>query len=105
MRNHVFYLALDTGATETTLNAQILADIGYDLASYPKVAMTTGSGIIEAPELVVSQVEALGQTHENFSVLAHTLPPTATIDGLLGLDFLRGKVITIDFRLGKITLG
>lgn len=100
----VFKLALDTGATETTLHAGLLTDIGYDLSSSPSVTMTTGSGIIEVPELVVSQLEALGQTREDFPVLAHTLPPTATIDGLLGLDFMRGKVLNIDFRLGKLTL-
>ncbi len=86
------------------LNAQLLSEIGYDLSSYPKVAMTTGSGTIEAPELVVSRIEALGQTLADFPILAHTLPPTATIDGLLGLDFLRGKVLNLDFRLGKIML-
>ena len=91
----IFKLALDTGATDTMLNAQLLTKIGYDLETYPKVAMTTGSGTIEAPELVVSRIEALGQTLIDFPILAHTLPPTATIDGLLGL---------INFRLGKISV-
>ncbi len=100
----VFKLALDTGATDTMVSAKLLADIGYDLSSYPIISMTTGSGIIDAPEVIVSQLAALGQTRADFSILAHTLPPTATVDGLLGLDFLRGKVLNIDFRLGKLTL-
>jgi hypothetical protein len=37
-------------------------------------------------------------------VLSHTLPPSATIDGLLGLDFLRGKKLTIDFRQADVSL-
>jgi hypothetical protein len=32
------------------------------------------------------------------------LPPGAGVDGLLGLDFLRGQSLTIDFRSGEITL-
>jgi hypothetical protein len=39
-----------------------------------------------------------------FSVLAHTLPPSAGVDGLLGLDFLRGQVLTVDFRSGRVTV-
>jgi hypothetical protein len=37
-------------------------------------------------------------------VLSHALPPTTGIDGLLGLDFLRGSVLTIDFQNGQIDL-
>jgi hypothetical protein len=34
----------------------------------------------------------------------HTLPPSAGVDGLLGLDFLRGMRFTADFRAGALTL-
>ena len=32
------------------------------------------------------------------------IPADAGVDGLLGLDFLRGHVLTLDFRGGIITL-
>ena len=86
------------------VSARLLADIGYDLTQTPIVTMTTGSGVLEVPEVTVSKLNALGQTRENVSILAHTLPPTATVDGILGLDFLRGHVLNIDFRLGRLTL-
>jgi hypothetical protein len=38
----------------------------------------------------------------NFPVLGHTLPPSAGVDGLLGLDFLRGQSLTLDFRSGHL---
>jgi hypothetical protein len=38
-------------------------------------------------------------------VLSHTLPSSATIDGLLGLDFLRGQMLSIDFRQALVSLG
>jgi hypothetical protein len=41
----------------------------------------------------------------SFPIIAHTLPPSATVDGLLGLDFFRGQQLNIDFRRGEITLG
>jgi hypothetical protein len=50
------------------------------------------------------RIVALGQERASFPVLAHTLPPSAGIDGLLGLDYLRGQTLTVDFRSGTITL-
>jgi hypothetical protein len=37
-------------------------------------------------------------------VLAHTLPVSASVHGLLGLDFLRDGVLTIDFVAGQVSL-
>lgn len=98
-------LALDTGATSTLLRTSVLVSIGYDPAAAPdRVQMTTGSGIEFVARLPLDRLEALGQQPTKFPVVAHTLPPTATIDGLLGLDFLRGQRLTVDFRRGQITL-
>jgi len=66
--------------------------------------MTTGSGVEYAPLLLVRRVEALGQGRTDFLVVAHTLPPSASVDGLLGLDFFRGQILNLDFRTGVVTL-
>jgi predicted aspartyl protease len=102
----VVRLALDTGATGTTVNAGLLNAIGYDPALVPdRIQLTTGSGVEYAPRLSVDKIEALGQERLNFPVVAHTLPPTASVDGLLGLDFFRGQTLDLDFRTGIIMLG
>ena len=54
---------------------------------------------------VLDRLSALGRHRLAFPVLAHSLPPVAGIDGLLGLDFLRGSVLTVDFQAATITLG
>ncbi len=101
----VLRLALDTGATGTMVNVGLLTAIGYDPSLAPdRVEVTTGSGVVYAPCLEVSRIKALGQERTNFSVLAHTLPPSAGVDGLLGLDFLREQELNIDFRYGRLTL-
>lgn len=98
-------LALDTGATGTMINVAILAAIGYDPSLQPeRVQVTTGSGVEFVPRIPVSQLDALGQSRLDFAVLAHTLPPSAGIDGLLGLDFMRGLVLNVDFDAGQIDL-
>ena len=62
------------------------------------------AGVEYAPRLFVIRIKAMGQERQNFPVLAHTLPPSASIDGLLGLDFLRGQTLRIDFQRGVIVL-
>jgi predicted aspartyl protease len=98
-------LALDTGASVTTLSRALLQLAGYDPDNAPtKVSIATGSGAAVVPQLSITRIEALGQARNSLPVLCHTFPPTVTVDGLLGLDFLRGFLLTVDFRAGRITL-
>jgi predicted aspartyl protease len=101
----VLRLALDTGATGTMINVAPLTTIGYDPSLAPdRVQVTTGSGVEYAPRLPVLHIKAMGQERSHFPVLAHTLPPSASVDGLLGLDYVRGQMLNIDFRQGTISL-
>jgi predicted aspartyl protease len=98
-------LALDTGATSTLIRPAHLVYLGYDPGTVARrVRMTTGSGVEYVPRVVIDRLEVLRQERMGFEVVAHTLPPTASVDGLLGLDFLRGCELTIDFRSGQIAL-
>ena len=101
----VLRLALDTGATATLVNIAMLVGVGYDPALAPtRVQVTTGSGVEYVPRVTLSRIRALGQERVDFGVLGHTLPPSAGVDGLLGLDFFRGQSVTIDFRAGRVIL-
>jgi hypothetical protein len=101
----VVRLALDTGATHTMSNWNPVILMSYDPATAPdRAEVATASGIEFSPQLLVSQIEALGRTRRDFTVLCHTLPPSTTVDGLLGLDFFRGSRLSIDFREGTISV-
>ena len=103
--NAVVRLALDTGATATLINVALFVAVGYDPALAPtRVQITTGSGVEYVPQIVAIAPIALGQTRRALPVLAHTLPPSAGVDGLLGLDFFRSTALTIDFRAGQVRL-
>ena len=96
-------LALDTGATSSMINWDIAVLLGYDPASVKeRIQITTGSGVEFAPRIVMRQIKVLGRSIENFPVLCHTLPPSTTVDGLLGLDFFRGERLILDFNAGFI---
>jgi hypothetical protein len=98
-------VTLDTGATTSLIRSTLLVAVGYDPdAATDRVQVTMGNGIETVPQLVLNRLSALGQHRLGLPVLSHARPPTAGIDGLLGLDFLRGSVLTIDFQNGQIAL-
>src|SRR3990172_11493418 len=95
----VLRFALDTGATATLVNVAPLVAIGYDPALVPqRVQVTSGSSVEVVPQVVLDRIQALEQHRTGFPVLCHTMPPSAGVDGLLGLDFLRGQTLSVDFR-------
>ncbi len=104
-RDTIAHLALDTGATGSLVNWDIAVLLGYDpAASRERVRVTTGSSVEFAPQIVIQKVEALGRERTGFSVVCHTLPPSAAVDGVLGLDFFQGTRLILDFRKGQVTL-
>lgn len=101
----VVQCAVDTGATSTLFSREHLVRLGYDVASTREtVQVTTGSGVVNAPRLPVDTIAALDQEKRDFSVICHTLPASASVEGLLGLDFIRGQRLTIDFRRSEVVL-
>jgi predicted aspartyl protease len=101
----IIRLALDTGASSTLVNTEVMVLLGYDPATaLDRIEVTTGSGIEFCARLSVERIETVGRTLERFPILCHTLPPSAQIDGLLGLDFFRGCYLGIDLRTGEITV-
>jgi predicted aspartyl protease len=103
--DRVVRLALDTGATATLISTAILVSLGYDPATVPeRVQVTTGSGVEFVPRFAVTRLATLDQARTTFPVIAHTLPPSAPVDGLLGLDYFRQQRLIVDFRQGEITL-
>ncbi len=98
-------LALDTGAVTTMIRTELLDRVGYDLSQPAnQTRIVTASGMETVPRLTLSQITALGQTRTNMFIISYTLPAAAHVDGLLGLDYLRGQTLTIDFRQGLLTL-
>lgn len=104
-RNQEPQCAVDTGATRTVLPALFLRALGYDLsrpAGYTHLRGATGLAL--APLIRVSAVAALDRVRTDLVVAAHDFPIGTTADGLLGLDFFRGLVLTLDFARGRVAL-
>ena len=98
-------LAISQASPRRLIRSTILTSVGYDPDASPdRVRVTMGGGTTVCPRVVLNRLTALGQHRIGFPVLSHTLPPDAGVAGLLGLDFLRGAILTVDFRNGRISL-
>jgi len=87
------------------INRSLLQRVGYSGKDFSNsIYITTVSGKEKTAILPVKKIVALDQTRIKFKILAFQLPPTTFIDGLIGLDFLRKRKISIDFISGIIEL-
>ncbi len=104
-----FRLALDTAATHTTIDSNVLYFSGYELKnSLGEMEVETSNGIIIVELYELDSLEALGILKNNFEVqvydfLAHNI--ISDYDGVIGLNFLKGHKICIDFVKNEIVTG
>lgn len=103
-----FRLALDTAATHTTIDSNVLYFSGYELRnSKGEKSLETSNGIIVVEIYEIEELSALSISRKNFDVqvydfLAHGI--VSDYDGVIGLDFVRGHKLCIDFEKGEITI-
>ena len=98
-------LVLDTGAVATVISSRVLATVGCEpVIASQRVQLITASGIVYAARLPVDRIDALGHRRSDFPVVCHELPPGTGADGVLGLDFLRGHRLVVDFPEGLVSL-
>ncbi len=101
-------LALDTAASQTTLDINILMMFGFSIdQSVGKSMVETSNGIIFVENYPLKTIEVLGVREDGLTVsaydfIAHGMVPE--YDGVLGLDFLRKRKFCIDVPSGQITV-
>lgn len=104
-----FRLALDTAATHTTIDSNVLYFSGYELKnSKGEQEIETSNGIIIVETYDIKALECLGISKSDFEVqvydfLSHGI--TYNYDGVIGLDFLREHKFCIDIFRGEISVG
>ncbi len=103
-----FRLALDTAATHTTIDSNVLYFSGYELKnSKGEQEIETSNGIIVVETFDIEHLECLGIIKTGFEVqvydfLAHGI--TSDYDGVIGLDFLREHKFCIDIAKGEVSV-
>jgi type IV secretory pathway VirB6-like protein len=107
--NYPIRLAVDTAATQTVIDWNMLMMIGYSPQNGGNwVELETSNGVIEAQTFLLKRFETLEDKLQNFNVLTYDFLAKGIIspyDGILGLDFFRGRhVLSIDFIREKLWL-
>lgn len=99
-------LVLDTGATHTVLDFGALIKEGYRLSdTRGLVFIETANGLITANKFLVKELRCLGVARQGFEVSAYLFEdPQENVKGVLGLDFLQGHELCIDFAADTVTL-
>ncbi len=108
VHSHNLALALDTGASHTTIDLTALIIAGYDLSkSHGTVNFETASGIIEGYRFFVKHFSAIGIVKTNMEICAYDFfahHVLTDFDGMLGLDFFDDKEVCINFKKLEITI-
>jgi hypothetical protein len=107
--NYPIRLAVDTAATQTVIDWNMLMMIGYSPQNGGNwVELETSNGVIEAQTFLLKHFETLEDKLQNFNVLTYDFLSKGIIspyDGILGLDFFRGRhILSIDFIHEKLWL-
>jgi hypothetical protein len=105
---HKVFLALDTGASHTTIDLTALQIAGYSLADAEKeVDIETASGVIKGYIFNIKKLYALDIVAENVQICAYDFfahHVLSDFDGVLGIDFFANKKLCIDFNQNIITV-
>ena len=100
-----FILVLDPGTPETIIDWDLAAQIGLDRSQSIGPARYHGmEGDQDGYYVLAPDLEIFGRSVKGFKLACCPFNKKLETDGLLGLDYLRNTVLTLDFKHGRVTL-
>lgn len=108
LEGSTYVLALDTGASNTVIDLNVMIIAGYQVKDAIKIIeIETAAGIIQAYVFQVLEMNALGITRRHIEVSSYDFINNnifSEIHGVLGLDFFKGYKFCIDMTDFEITV-
>lgn len=105
-QNIFLKLAVDTGASITMISIESALAIGIDpFKATRHIEITTTNGVILTPIITIPSFTCFGIDVKNMDVICHNLPAESSVEGLLGLNFLKSAKVSIDFSRNEIISG
>ena len=102
---HDATLLLDTGSNYTAITYEILERVGCSATmSRAHIRIITANGVIVAPRVQTNALTIFDREIVGAEVIAHDLPFSGPIDGLLGMDALVALRARIDVVGAQIEL-
>jgi len=100
----VGHFILDTGATFITVSRPVADRLGVS-GGAGSVRLATANGAIQAPLVLLDEVEVGGAIARHVAAVVHDLPSVpADVIGLLGLSFLERFRVSLNLSSGVLTL-
>ena len=98
-------MAFDTGASISTIPAEIALALGCDPSKPKRRVEIIAAGSMEyAPTVLIPCVKFTGFEFKNIEMACLNLPPKSSVAGLLGLNVIRNLDILISFSKNELTL-
>ena len=107
-RYYPLSLVLDTGASHTVIDFNMLLLAGYDrsLRLDKNVKVQTANKIIEADKFMLDELKVMERSMKNFEIATYDFlaqDDLLSYDGVLGLDFFKNTELLIDFKKSELT--
>jgi aspartyl protease family protein len=94
---------VDTGASTVTIPSSTAERLGLTIGNNPRRRVTTASGIIEAPEVVLPSITVNDYEVDDVTALVIDIPNQPDL-GLLGLSFLDRFRMDLNVEQGVLIL-
>jgi hypothetical protein len=99
--NHEIRLAIDTAATHSVIDFNVLLIIGYSPQDATgSILVETSNGVMSVQKFQLNKFNALDKEVSNFEVISYDFLEKGILspyDGVLGLDFFEQTILTLDF--------
>jgi Aspartyl protease len=100
-----FRFVLDTGTPMTTIDTGIMDSLGYGAHMATRRSRAVGVGGAESGFLLpISRIDTMGSSVSGLEVSCTELPTWMGVDGLVGMDLLRGHVLVLDCTQGVLRI-
>lgn len=94
---------LDTGTSATIIDTAIIDELGYSARMGKGRSRLVAIGTQEGYRLEVTSLETMGYVFESCEIRCHDFQDDLGFAGLVGMDLLEGRILTIDGVRGMIT--
>ena len=97
------WFIVDTGAQSSVINNELTDDLGYGAHMGTVINHMLGVGGRDSGyRLPLRRIEVMGLDLAELEIACHDLPER--IGGLIGMDLIEGRVLTIDAKVGQVSL-
>lgn len=96
---------IDTGSTFVDIPPEVAETLGYDVKKGEgMVEVSTTGGMRSVPVITLDEVSVLGKTAPQIKATISQFTDESRINCLIGMTFLRGFTLSIDYTTGTLKL-